>query len=59
MIIFKEDLPMDTLDMRPIELPAKTAEEAAQLVLHYFLVEGDLIRNLAERFEQKLESGDM
>ncbi len=33
MLIYKTELPVDTLDFRKIKLPAKTVEEAVSLVM--------------------------
>lgn len=41
MLIYKEKLPTDTIDIRCVELPYKSAEEARQAVLHVGLQYGE------------------
>ena len=34
MLIYKEELPIDTMDLKTISLPYKTAEDARRAILH-------------------------
>lgn len=41
MLIFKEKLPIDTIDVRYVEMPYNTAEEARKAVLHVGFQHGE------------------